>query len=95
MSSDLPGDTDWMVWAKCRGVDPAFFFPAHGGTGEEQKAYCLGTDDGPVCMVRLRCLEYAINSHEGGCVWGGMSERQRRKIRRERRRRRVDDAHCL
>ncbi len=70
----------WMRYANCLGVDPDLFFPDRGGmaTVNEAKAVCAG------CTVRGQCLEYALAHSEKHGVWGGMSERERRRIRQRR-----------
>lgn len=73
-------DPRWDDFANCRGVDPDLFFPERGASTQEAKEVCKG------CVVRDECLEYALANGEKFGVWGGMSERERRRIRRERRR---------
>jgi WhiB family redox-sensing transcriptional regulator len=68
----------WMAKANCMGVDPELFFPQRGMSTREAKEVCRG------CVVREECLEYAIEQNEKFGIWGGMSERERRKIKRER-----------
>ncbi len=64
--------------ANCRGIDPALFFPERGGSSAEAKAVCAG------CVVREQCLDYALENHERLGIWGGLSERQRRRVRSAR-----------
>ncbi len=71
-------DTAWREHANCLGVDPELFFPERGVSTKEAKEVCRG------CEVRVECLEYAIANGEKFGIWGGRSERERRKIRRER-----------
>jgi WhiB family redox-sensing transcriptional regulator len=73
-----PNDTGWQTEANCLGVSPDLFFPARGDSTAEAKAVCQG------CDVRLLCLEYALANSEKFGIWGGMSERERRRIRRQR-----------
>lgn len=68
----------WTRQANCLGVDPALFFPERGGSTREAKEVCRG------CAVRAACLEYALETRQKFGVWGGTSERQRRRIRRDR-----------
>ena len=69
----------WQKRAKCNGADPAIFFPGPGIGIEKARKICFG------CVVRAQCLEYALQADsETSGVWGGTSERERRKIRRER-----------
>ena len=73
--------TDELAWqdlANCRGADPDLFFPERGASTRTAKSICRE------CSVQADCLEFAIVSSEKFGIWGGMSERERRKIRRER-----------
>ena len=69
---------DWKDKANCMGVDPDLFFPERGMSTREAKAVCRG------CVVREDCLEYALANGEKFGIWGGLSERERRRIRRAR-----------
>ncbi|HUY87080.1 MAG TPA: WhiB family transcriptional regulator [Acidimicrobiales bacterium] len=71
-------DPDWQSKANCLGVDPDLFFPERGASTKEAKGVCKG------CVVREDCLEYALANGEKFGIWGGMSERERRRIRRAR-----------
>ena len=71
--------TDWTRAAACRGLDPEMFYADRGGSVTEAKAICAR------CPVREACLEYALAAGEKWGVWGGLSERQRRRIRIARR----------
>lgn len=68
----------WKDQAACAapGVDPEIFFPLKGGTNRPAKAVCGD------CPVRLECLNDAMRHQERYGVWGGMSERERRRLRR-------------
>ena len=68
----------WHDFANCLGVDPDLFFPERGASTKEAKEVCRG------CVVRDDCLEYALQNGEKFGIWGGMSERERRRIRRQR-----------
>ena len=68
----------WQDEANCLGVDPDLFFPERGASTREAKEVCRG------CVVREACLEYALANGEKFGIWGGMSERERRRIRRAR-----------
>lgn len=75
------GGTDGRGWqdeANCLGVDPDLFFPERGASTREAKEVCRG------CVVRLDCLEYALVNGEKFGIWGGLSERERRRLRRQR-----------
>jgi WhiB family redox-sensing transcriptional regulator len=69
---------DWLRRANCMGVDPDLFFPERGASSREAKEVCKG------CVVRDDCLDYAIARNEKFGIWGGLSERERRKVRRVR-----------
>lgn len=69
-------DKSWRDDALCAQTDPEIFFPEQGGTNAEAKRVCV------VCDVRSECLEYALEHHERFGIWGGLSEHERRKIKR-------------
>jgi WhiB family transcriptional regulator, redox-sensing transcriptional regulator len=71
-------DRSWQAKANCMGVDPDLFFPERGASTREAKEVCRG------CVVREDCLEYALANGEKFGIWGGMSERERRRLRRAR-----------
>jgi WhiB family redox-sensing transcriptional regulator len=71
-------DLSWHDLANCRGADPDLFFPERGASTRTAKSICRQ------CAVRDECLEFAIISSEKFGIWGALSERERRKIRRER-----------
>jgi WhiB family redox-sensing transcriptional regulator len=75
-SADLA--SRWQERANCLGVDPDLFFPERGASTREAKSVCRG------CEVRLECLEYALAQGEKFGIWGGLSERERRRVRRQR-----------
>lgn len=75
---DETGARDWQDEANCLGVDPDLFFPERGASTREAKEVCRG------CVVRLDCLEYALVNGEKFGIWGGLSERERRRLRRQR-----------
>ena len=72
------GERRWQERANCLGVDPDLFFPERGASTREAKGVCGG------CEVRLDCLEYALCNGEKFGIWGGLSERERRRLRRQR-----------
>ena len=75
-----PGDTDDLGWkdrALCAQTDPEAFFPEKGGSTREAKRVCRS------CEVRSECLEYALENDERFGIWGGLSERERRRIQRQ------------
>lgn len=73
------GRPTWQREGNCVGVeDPNIFFPERGFSTKEAKAYCAD------CPVKQQCLDYALMNGEKFGIWGGHSERERRKIRKER-----------
>lgn len=71
-------DLSWQDQSSCRGADADLFFPERGASTRKAKAICTA------CNVREQCLEFAIQQSEKFGIWGGLSERERRKIRKER-----------
>jgi WhiB family redox-sensing transcriptional regulator len=69
-------DQGWQEQALCAETDPEAFFPEKGGSTREAKKICTG------CEVRTECLEYALGNDERFGIWGGLSERERRRLRR-------------
>ena len=76
--STQSGDKRWQEQANCLGVDPDLFFPERGASTREAKSVCSN------CEVRADCLEYALVNGEKFGIWGGLSERERRRLRRQR-----------
>ena len=76
---DLFASAAFMALGACRGVDPEVFFPEQGMSLEPAKRVCAD------CAVRDECLEFALANRERFGVWGGPSERERRRLRRARR----------
>jgi WhiB family transcriptional regulator, redox-sensing transcriptional regulator len=66
----------WQEAALCAETDPEAFFPEKGGSTREAKKICTG------CEVRAECLEFALANDERFGIWGGLSERERRRLRR-------------
>lgn len=66
----------WQGDALCAQTDPEAFFPEKGGSTRDAKKICSS------CEVRSECLEYALQNDERFGIWGGLSERERRKLRR-------------
>ncbi len=74
---DLIGATpDWQELALCPQTDQEAFFPEKGGSTREAKQVCSR------CEVRAECLEFALGNNERFGIWGGLSERERRKLKR-------------
>lgn len=69
----------WRQNAACRGVEPDIFYPVSEEEADPAKAICA------VCNVRTACLEYALAHRERDGVWGGATEKERRRLLRQRR----------
>lgn len=71
-------DLAWQDYSNCAGADADLFFPERGASTRKAKAICNA------CQVKAECLEFAIQQSEKFGIWGGLSERERRRIRKER-----------
>lgn len=69
-------EASWQERALCAQTDPEAFFPEKGGSTREAKKVCVG------CEVTSECLEYALAHDERFGIWGGLSERERRKLKK-------------
>lgn len=70
--------TAWMADGNCRHYPPALFFPSDGVGVDKARKICAG------CPVASTCLEYALEQRIEHGVWGGCSERERRRILKRR-----------
>ena len=81
---EAPGPTgqNWRSVGLCRGSDTMVFYPPSedDSLADEAKAICN------LCAVRRPCLEFALATREKHGVWGGLTERERRRVLRQRRR---------
>ena len=77
MIADPDADDAWMHQALCAETDPEAFFPEKGGSTRSAKDVCRA------CNVRAECLQYALDHEERFGIWGGLSERERRKLRKQ------------
>ncbi|MDQ1575119.1 MAG: WhiB family transcriptional regulator, redox-sensing transcriptional regulator, partial [Microbacteriaceae bacterium] len=66
----------WQSDSLCAQTDPEAFFPEKGGSTRDAKKICA------TCEVKAQCLEYALANDERFGIWGGLSERERRKLRK-------------
>jgi WhiB family redox-sensing transcriptional regulator len=73
----LPPELAWQERALCAQTDPEAFFPEKGGSTREAKRVCMS------CEVRAECLEYALAKDERFGIWGGLSERERRRVKKQ------------
>ncbi|WP_082716709.1 WhiB family transcriptional regulator [Microterricola viridarii] len=74
--SDDGNPLAWQTDSLCAQTDPEAFFPEKGGSTRDAKKIC------GACEVRTECLEYALSNDERFGIWGGLSERERRKLRK-------------
>ncbi|WP_328219586.1 WhiB family transcriptional regulator [Corynebacterium argentoratense] len=70
-------EQEWQEYALCAQTDPEAFFPEKGGSTREAKRICQA------CSVRDECLEYALLNDERFGIWGGLSERERRRLKKQ------------
>ena len=73
---DEADEPEWQDRALCAQTDPEAFFPEKGGSTREAKRVCRS------CEVRAECLEFALENDERFGIWGGLSERERRKLKK-------------
>ncbi|GHE52421.1 WhiB family transcriptional regulator [Streptomyces longispororuber] len=73
----------WQEQALCAQTGPEFFFPEPGSSVREAKNICR------LCDMRTACLAYALDNDERFGVWGGLSEKERQNLRREKAARRA------
>src|SRR6202030_4219276 len=78
VSPDEDDELGWQDQALCAQTDPEAFFPEKGGSTRDAKRVCRS------CDVRAECLEYALEHDERFGIWGRMSERERRRLKRPR-----------
>ena len=76
VGADDAGEESWQDRALCAQTDPEAFFPEKGGSTREAKRICSR------CEVKGECLEYALGHDERFGIWGGLSERERRRLKR-------------
>ena len=76
--ADEDAELSWQERSLCAQTDPEAFFPEKGGSTRDAKRVCAA------CLVRQECLDYAMDNDERFGIWGGLSERERRRLRRER-----------
>ncbi len=74
---DIEDELLWQEGALCAQTDPETFFPEKGGSTRAAKRVCLS------CDVREECLAYAIDHDERFGIWGGLGERERRKLKKQ------------
>lgn len=75
-ADEVVNELQWQERALCAQTDPEAFFPEKGGSTREAKRVCLS------CAVRVECLDYALANDERFGIWGGLSERERRRVKK-------------
>ncbi len=75
-----PDAPKWWDLGACRGLDAAIFYPEDEAEAQAAKSVCDS------CAVKQACLDHALSFREKAGVWGGATERDRRRIIRQRRR---------
>jgi WhiB family redox-sensing transcriptional regulator len=78
MEDLIGGMPSWTEEANCKGADADIFFPERVASTRKAKSICRA------CNVQEDCLEFAIEQSEKFGIWGGLSERERRRIKRQR-----------
>lgn len=76
-------DDSWRDTALCRDTDPELFFPV-GTTGLAVVAQSNAKQVCRACEVQRECLDYALATNQDSGIWGGLTEEERRVIRRQR-----------
>ncbi|MFN3254679.1 MAG: WhiB family transcriptional regulator [Ilumatobacter sp.] len=79
VSLQVVDEAKWLDLGACRGLDASIFYPDDEESAVSAKSVCES------CRVRVECLEYALANREKAGVWGGATERDRRRIVRQRR----------
>ena len=80
-------ESEWLAQRKCRDMDPVIFFPNDGVGVQAAQRICAE------CPVKVTCLEHALADRICHGVWGGTSERERRRMLRNRRLSRLQPTH--
>ena len=80
-TEEVAPPAQWRTMGMCRGSDAAIFYPMSDDDADaaEAKMIC------ELCPVRQPCLEFALSTREKHGVWGGLTERERRRVLRQRR----------
>ncbi len=79
-------DTDWTKNAACRGMSPSVFIHSKLSWGKRQEAEDYAKSICATCPVQEECLEYALMLPPSWAlgIWSGTTEKDRRRLRRER-----------
>lgn len=90
MSAVVGRESDWRHRAACLSAEPEVFFPVGNPQVSAtarlliafvKKTYC-GSEENPVCEVRKECLKFALDTHQDEGVWGGLTDGERKTLRR-------------
>ncbi len=73
-------DLSWRLRGACRGLDPEIFYTTTEDEGVERAKQVCST-----CVVQQQSLEFALANRESEGIWGGATEKERRRILRQRR----------
>jgi len=76
MAAPITEERPWVVFSSCRDKDSDLFFPETKVQERSALAICA------ICPVQEECLEYALEADVRFGVWGGLSEKQRRRLAR-------------
>ena len=76
LAAPITEERPWVVFSACRDKDASLFFPETKGAEREALSICA------TCPVQVECLEYALEADIRYGIWGGMNEKQRRRLAR-------------
>lgn len=76
-TASIAHDT-WREDALCQETDPEAYYPEAGGSGTTAKQVCLN------CPVRRSCLDYAVDSRQRWGIWGGLGQKELRRLINQR-----------
>lgn len=68
-------DDDWREQALCAQTSPEAFYPEKGESARPARSVCAR------CPVTQTCLQWAMDHHEPHGIWGGLSTKERRRLR--------------
>lgn len=74
MAVPISDERPWLVFGACRDADPDLFFPSTREETAKALTICAS------CPVRPECLDYALEAGERFGIWGGLTEKKRRKV---------------
>ena len=76
LAAPITEERPWVVFSACRDKDSDLFFPESRGAEKQALSICA------TCPVQIECLEYALEADIRFGIWGGMNEKQRRRLAR-------------